>query len=206
MFNISEGSCDRVQICQICCLGIWMIESSSDSGADCVCHPEQTWLPYHSQDRTLPRSCHFQVDNRNSVGQTWLQWSFKKVDQRFPPAARVPVVEMSRYWFNGLTTQDADLHLPHLFSLCPFTVTELMTSIDQRALLWAWRKEAKGRTEGRIIEKKQNDLVIVWMPPERIRQRAWLHGLLCAVTRHGGCPGWGSWRKKRREDRREHMT
>lgn len=84
----------------------------------------------------------------------WLQWSFKKVDQRFPPAARVPVVEMSRYWFNGLTTQDADLHLPHLFSLCPFTVTELMTSIDQRALLWAWRKGAKGRTEGRIIAKK----------------------------------------------------
>lgn len=91
-----------------------------------------------------------------------LQWSFKKVDQRFPPAARVPVVEMSRYWFNGPTTQDADLHLPHLFSLCPFTVTELMTSIDQRASLWAWRKGAKGRTEGQIIAKKQNKKTMWW--------------------------------------------
>lgn len=26
-----------------------------------------------------------------------LQWSFEKVDKRFPPAARAPEVEMSRY-------------------------------------------------------------------------------------------------------------
>lgn len=62
-----------------------------------------------------------------------IQWSFKKVDKRFPPAACAAVVEMSNYWFNSQTTRDADLHLPRLFSLCPFTVTELMTSIDQRS-------------------------------------------------------------------------
>lgn len=85
-----------------------------------------------------------------------IQWRFKKVDKRFPPAARAAAVEMSRYWFNGRTTQDVDLHLPHLFLLCPFTVTELMTSIDQQPWLRAWRKGAKGQMEGRTAVGKNS--------------------------------------------------
>lgn len=91
-----------------------------------------------------------------------LQWSFKKVDKRFPLAAWEPEVEMSCYWFNGRTVQDADLHLPHLFSLCPFTVTELMSSIDQWPS-WAWREGARGQTEGQMIAKNLSVSLSVYL-------------------------------------------
>lgn len=76
-----------------------------------------------------------------------------KSGHRFPPAARAAEVEMSRYRFNARTTRDADLHLPHLFSLCPFMVTEL---IDQRPWLRASRKGAKGQMEGRAAVGKNS--------------------------------------------------
>lgn len=79
---------------------------------------------------------------------------------------------MSRYWFNARTTWDVDLHLPHLFLLCPFTVTELMTSIDHRPCLWAWRKGAKGRWK----DKRQ------W-GKKQLRGLWWLWGHLLS--------GWG---------------
>lgn len=101
-----------------------------------------------------------------------IQWSFKRVDKRFPPAAQAAAVEMSRYWFNGRTTRDADLHLPHLFSLCPFTVTELMTSIDQQPWLRAWRKGMKGQMEGRTAVGKTAKTALggLRMPSEWVRQ------------------------------------
>lgn len=73
-----------------------MIEPSADSGADCVYHPKQTWPPQHSQDRRLPRSCQSGGGQASSTLER-VQWSFKNVDKRFPPAARAAAVEMSRY-------------------------------------------------------------------------------------------------------------